>query len=65
MLLINLKLKYASVHLINIRDRNLGLPAKDILEMLSSGVMIKPTKTLAEELMKTYLSFDIDSVNRN
>ncbi|MBK7629626.1 MAG: serine hydrolase [Ignavibacteriales bacterium] len=64
MLLINLKLKYASVHLINIRDRNLGLPAKDILEMLSSGVMIKPTKTLAEELMKTYLSFDIDSVNR-
>ncbi len=61
MLLIDLKLKNASVHLINIRDRNLGAPAKDILEMLTSGVQIKPTKTLSEELMKTYLTAGIDS----
>ncbi len=64
MLLIDLNKKNASVHLINIRDRNLGSPAKDILEMLSSGVLMKPTKTLSEELMKTYLVSNIDSVNK-
>ncbi|MEO8231087.1 MAG: serine hydrolase domain-containing protein [Ignavibacteriota bacterium] len=64
MLLIDLKQKNASVDLINIRARNLGEPAKDILEMLNSGVLLKPTKTLSEELMKTYLVSGIDSVNR-
>jgi CubicO group peptidase (beta-lactamase class C family) len=61
MLLIDPKLKIASVHLINIRDRNLGEPAKDILEMSISDSIIKPTKTLSDELMKTYISAGIDS----
>lgn len=64
MLLINLKQKSAGVHLINIRDRNLGAPANDILEAIYSGVLLKPTKTLSEELMKNYLVFGIDSVNK-
>ena len=61
MLLIDLIQSIASVHLINIRDRNLGEPAKDILNMFSTGVLQTPTKTLSDELMKTYLSFGIDS----
>lgn len=64
MLLIDLKLKNASVHLINIRDRNLGAPAKDILEMLASGQLVKPKKTLSAELMSVYLSSTIDSVSK-
>ena len=61
MLLIDPKQKTACVHLINIRDRNIGAPAKDILEMLSSGTMLIPTKTLSDELMKQYFSAGIDS----
>jgi CubicO group peptidase (beta-lactamase class C family) len=64
MLLIDPKLKIASVHLINIRDRNLGEPAKDILEMATSDSIIKPTKTLSDVLMKTYISAGIDSTNK-
>lgn len=64
LLLINPKQRTASVHLINIRDRNLGEPAKNILEMLSTGTLIKPTKTLSQELMKVYLTSGIDSVNQ-
>ena len=64
MLLIDPKLKVASVHLINIRDRNLGEPAKDILEMSISDSIIKPTKTLSDVLMKTYISAGIDSTNK-
>lgn len=65
MLLIDVKQKNASVHLINIRDRNLGAPAKDLLEMMSSGILLKPTKTLSEELMRVYLVSSIDSVTRH
>ena len=61
MLIIDPKLKIACVDLINIRDRNLGLPAKDILNFVSSGSIIKPTNTLSNELMKTYITFGIDS----
>jgi serine beta-lactamase-like protein LACTB, mitochondrial len=64
MLLVDPKQKTAAVHLINIRDRNLGEPAKDILEMLSTGTIIKPTKTLSDELMRTYLFAGIDSSNQ-
>ena len=64
MLLIDPKLKIASVHLINIRDRNLGEPAKDILEMSISDSIIKPTKTLSDVLMKSYSSAGIDSTNK-
>ncbi|HCY77834.1 MAG TPA: hypothetical protein DHV28_18145 [Ignavibacteriales bacterium] len=62
MLLIDPKQKIASVHLINIRDRNLGEPAKDFLEMRSSGIYIKPSKTLSDALIQLYLSSGIDSV---
>ena len=62
MLLINPKQKIASVHLINIRDRNLGEPAKDILEMHSSGSFIKPLKTLSDLLIQIFLNSGIDSV---
>ena len=61
MLIIDPKLKIASVHLINIRDRNLGTPAKDLLEIFTIGKILTPTKTLSQELMKTYLNFGIDS----
>ena len=65
MLIIDPNLKIACVDLINIRDRNLGLPAKDILNFVSSGSIIKPTNTLSNELMKTYITFGIDStINR-
>jgi tetratricopeptide (TPR) repeat protein len=63
MLLIDPTQKIATVHLINVRDRNLGEPAKDILEMFTTGVVQKPTKTLSDELMRTYLSYGIDSTN--
>jgi CubicO group peptidase (beta-lactamase class C family) len=63
MLLVDPKLKIASVHLINIRDRNLGEPARDILEMSISDSIIKPKKTLSDELIKTYISAGIDSTN--
>lgn len=61
MLLIDPSKKIATVHLINIRDRNLGEPARDILNIYTTGVLQTPTKTLSDELMKTYLSFGIDS----
>jgi len=64
LLLIDPLHKTASVHLINIRDRNLGEPAKDILEILASGTLMRPTKTLSDELMKIYISAGIDSTNQ-
>jgi CubicO group peptidase (beta-lactamase class C family) len=63
MLLIDPTQKIASVHLINARDRNLGEPAKDILNMFTTGVPQIPAKTLSDELMRTYLTFGIDSTN--
>ncbi len=63
MLLIDPTQKIATVHLINVRDRNLGEPAKDILEMFTTGLLKTPTKTLSDELMRTYLSYGIDSTN--
>jgi tetratricopeptide (TPR) repeat protein len=62
-LLIDPTQKIASVHLINARDRNLGEPAKDILNMFTTGVPQIPAKTLSDELMRTYLTFGIDSTN--
>jgi len=60
-LLIDPKQKTASVTLVNIRDRNLGDPAKDILIMSYSDTLIKPRQTLSNELMITYTSNGIDS----
>jgi len=64
MLLINPTQKTASVHLINIRDRNLGAPAMDLLQIHSTNILLKPSKTLSEELMKTYTLSGIDSTNK-
>lgn len=61
MLLIYPSLKLAAVHLINISDRNLDLPAKDIIEIFNSGLEIEPSKTLSDILMIKYLSTSIDS----
>ncbi|MDP2362829.1 MAG: serine hydrolase, partial [Ignavibacteria bacterium] len=61
MMIIDPKLKNASVNLINIRDRNPGTPAKDIIEILSSKKILTPTKILSNDLMKHYNSFGIDS----
>ncbi len=64
LLIIDPQLKIAGVNLINIRDRNIGSPAKDILEMTTTKTIIKPTKTLSDDLMKNYLAFGIDSTNQ-
>lgn len=61
MLLVDPKRKIASVHLINMRDRNLGEPARDILEMSKSDTLIMPSKTLSDELMNVYAYAGIDS----
>lgn len=62
MLLINPKLNLAAVHLINLSDRNLGLPAEDLLRMEMTTEIFVPTKTIADELMNVYLDNGIDSV---
>jgi CubicO group peptidase (beta-lactamase class C family) len=61
MLLIYPNLNLAAVHLINISDRNLGLPSEDLLNIELTDKFILPKKTLSDELMKTYLSLGIDS----
>ena len=61
MMVIDPKLKNASVNLINIRDRNLGTPAKDILEINFYKKIVNPAKTLSDELMKQYNAFGMDS----
>ena len=61
MLLIYPGLKVSAVHLINISDRNLDLPAKDIVQIYNSGFEIKPSKTLSDVLMIKYLATNIDS----
>lgn len=61
MLIVDPNLKIASVHMINIKDRNLGTPAKDLLEIFSTGKILNVTKTLSDGLMKNYLAFGIDS----
>lgn len=61
MLLIDPEHKLATVHLVNISDRNLGLPAEDLLRIESSNIEIVPKKTLSDDLMNTYLILGIDS----
>lgn len=64
LLIIDPRQKTASVHLINIRDRNLGAPAKDLLQIQYTNALLNPSKTLSEELMKTYTISGIDSTNK-
>lgn len=51
----------AAVYLINIRDRNLGNPSRDIIN-ITNGQNFKLTKTLADYLFDKYNSFGIDSL---
>ncbi|AFH49416.1 Beta-lactamase class C-like protein [Ignavibacterium album JCM 16511] len=51
----------AAVYLINIRDRNLGNPARDLIQIIK-GKEIRITKTLADHLFDKYNSFGIDSL---
>lgn len=62
MLMIDPKQNTASVHLINIRDRNLEEPAKELLEMYLSGLVKKPLRTISDALIQTYQISGIDSV---
>lgn len=62
MLLIYPKLNLASVHLLNISDRNLGLPAEDLIRMELNSEIFVPTKTLSDDLMAVYINNGIDSV---
>lgn len=51
----------AAVYLLNIRDRNLGNPARDIINIVQ-GQEVRITKTLADHLFDKYNSFGIDSL---
>ncbi len=51
----------AAVYLINIRDRNLGNPSRDLISIIK-GQDVKVTKTLADDLFDKYNSFGIDSL---
>jgi len=62
MLLIYPNMNLAAVHLINVSDRNLGLPAEDLIKMEINSNLILPTKTLSDHLMKIYIENGIDSV---
>jgi CubicO group peptidase (beta-lactamase class C family) len=53
--------KTATVYLINIRDRNLGNPARDLL-LISKGHNVNTLKSLPDFLFDIYYSAGIDSV---
>jgi CubicO group peptidase (beta-lactamase class C family) len=53
--------KLAAVNLINIIDRNLGVPSEDLVKIELELKVIMPTKTLSDDLMTIYLSAGIDS----
>jgi CubicO group peptidase (beta-lactamase class C family) len=61
MLLIEPEQKLAVVHLVNISDRNLGLPAEDLLRIETNNIEVVPQKTLSDDLMNSYLNLGIDS----
>ncbi len=51
----------AAVYLINIRDRNLGNPSRDLINIVKEKDILV-TKTLADHLFDKYNSFGIDSL---
>ncbi len=53
--------KIAAVHLINIRDRNLGEPAFDLASIYMGKETIKPKKSLADFLFNITINYGIDS----
>ena len=61
MLLIEPENKLAAVHLLNMSDRNLGLPSVDLMQIETNNIEVIPLKTLSDDLMTTYLDQGIDS----
>jgi serine beta-lactamase-like protein LACTB len=53
--------KIAAVHLLNIRDRNLGSPADDIISIFFGKTFEKPKRSLANKLLFITLHAGIDS----
>lgn len=64
MLFINPMEKLASVDLINIKDRNLDMPAEEFANIELGLNCSSPSKTIADELMIVYRSSGIDSTIR-
>jgi serine beta-lactamase-like protein LACTB, mitochondrial len=61
LLIIYPKEKIASVHLVNIRDRNLGEPAYDIAQIYLGNTVEMPKKSLADFLFSVTAGYGIDS----
>lgn len=61
LLLIYPQEKTAVIHLMNIRDRNMGEPALDIAAIYFGREIKKPEKSLADFLLKITLEYGIDS----
>ena len=53
--------KISAVNLLNIRDRNLGNPANDLISILLGKTFEKPKKSLADILLNITLNHSIDS----
>jgi CubicO group peptidase (beta-lactamase class C family) len=53
--------KLAAVHLINIRDRNLDLPAKALASVALKKEFIRPIKSLADRMLSVFLNSNADS----
>jgi serine beta-lactamase-like protein LACTB, mitochondrial len=60
-LIIYPKEKVATVHLINIRDRNLNNPAAEIASILLDSKYVFPLKSFSDELFSVYTQNGIDS----
>lgn len=60
-LYLDIKQNLATVDLINIVDRNLGLPAEDLANIELGLTFITPSKTISDELMLVYRTAGIDS----
>lgn len=51
----------SAVHLINVRDRNLELPAKAIASIVLKTEIERPKKSLAARMLSVFLSSNVDS----
>ena len=61
LLVINSESHLAAVHLINLNDRDLAVPALDLAAIASDSIYISPLKILNEEMLKIILKDGIDS----
>lgn len=61
LLIIYPKEKIVSVHLLNIRDRDLGNPANDLISIFLGKTFERPKKSLADNLLNITLNYGIDS----